>query len=101
MNFEMNNILALLVFILSILIPIIYDSCILKKFRYSSILLFILFYLILLSYYFDNIIKEPIGGLIYGLPTVLILYIYSFVLFLKIIYFFIKKVLKNKKSGSN
>lgn len=85
------QIIAKFIFILSVIMPIIYDIVFIKKLKYSYFLIFILLYLLVLSYYFDNIVGEPLGGFIYGLSAVFVLYLYSLILLIKIFIILLKK----------
>ena len=94
----MTNLIILILFVMSFFIPIIYDIFVLKKERYSIAILLVIIYIFLLSFFINT---EVEGGylkiFIYVMPIIFILYIFSFIYFVKIIIFLIKKLLDKKK----
>ena len=93
----MKDIFALLLFILSLILPIIYDFYYVKKVRYSYILILFFIY----TFFVLGSIKDKFGSVMYILPAVFFVYFVSFICLLKIIYFSVKKILKNKKSRNS
>lgn len=87
----MEQIVAFLIFILSLILPIIYNVYIIKKITLKNILFYSFFVLILfiLFFYFlkinnnDELNKYLI--FIIGTPIILLFYIYSFICLIKII----------------
>ena len=93
----MKDIFALLIFIVSFILPIIYDFYYVKKVRYSYILILFFIY----AFFVLSSVRDKFGSVMYILPAVFFVYFVSFMCLLKIVYFSIKKILKNEKSRNS
>ena len=94
----MSKNISIIVNILIFIIPFLYDLFFLKKMRYCWFVIIGILLLFLIDNYFNTIKGGAFGGLFYGLMIVFFVYFVSFICLLKIIYFSVKKILKNEKS---
>ncbi|GMO61320.1 MAG: hypothetical protein Ta2D_07240 [Rickettsiales bacterium] len=82
------NILSIPIYlILAIIIPIIYDIFFLKKIRHSITFFLLLVYLYLIDLYIRGQKEIYPHVMVLGVPAVLCFCLYSFIIFLKILFF--------------